>query len=182
MSLIEQIRCAVVSAINPKISPIENIILNSQYHCLAYAGQAGQVVPVNIPASFNQQIFSNKNLLIKSIKLIPYAWENTIDLSLSDGTTETVPPNMRLQRTMERFSASVDIRLLINGAVVNVFSIDAGGNNWFPLDLSVDNIYYNYKSKVQTVGFEVAALNFVNWANTGAQGLNVVVLLECYTY
>jgi len=180
--LLEQIKNVVSNAVGNKVSPLENIILNSQYHCLAYAGQAGQVVPRNIPASFNQEILANKNVLIKSIKLIPYAWENTIDLSLSDGTTETVPPNMRLQRTMERFSAAVDIRLIINGGFVNVFSIDAGGNNWFPLDLSVDNIYYNYKSKVQTIGFEVAALNFVNWANTGADGLNVVVLLECYTY
>lgn len=180
--LLEQIKSVVSNAISSKVSPLENIILNSQYHCLAYAGQAGQVVPANIPASFNQQILAGKKVLIKSIKLIPYASENTIDISLSDGTTETVPPNMRLQRTMERFSAAVDIRLIINGGLIDVFSIDAGGNNWFPLDLSVDNIYYNYKAPVNTIEFQVAALNFVDWVATGAAGLNVVVLLECYTY
>lgn len=179
--LFDQIKKAVESVFNKNVSPLENIILNSQYHCLMFAGQAGAVVPVDIPATFNQAIFNGKKLLIKSIKFIPYASENTIDLSLSDGTTETVPPSMRLQRTLERFSTAVDIRLFINGSYQNVFSSDPA-NNWFPLDLTLDNIYYNYQSNVQSVTFQVAGINFVDFAATGANGVFMSIILECYTY
>jgi len=181
LNLLDQIQKTVEKVFNKNVSPLENIILNSQYHCLMFAGQAGAVNAVEIPATFNQAVFSGKKVLIKSIKFIPYASENTIDLSLSDGTTETVPPSMRLQRTLERFSTAADIRMFINGAYVNVFSSDPA-NNWFPLDMQLDNIYYNYQSNVQNITFQMAGINFVDFAATGANGVFMSIVLECYTY
>ena len=61
----EQIKKEVELQIkNQKNNPIDSIILNSQYHCICFAGQADLIAPVNILARFNQDIFQNKYSII----------------------------------------------------------------------------------------------------------------------
>ena len=65
--------------------------------------------------------------------MIPYANAPAVDIRLTDGittTTETVPANMRLQRTLEAYSASLNIKFEINGSAVDIFSDDPAGGTF----------------------------------------------------
>ncbi len=164
-------------------SSIEKIILNAQYHCLPFAGLATTAVSVLTPR-FNMDIVRNKNILIKGFQVIPYCDGNVIDFSFSDGTTETLPANTRLLRSLDQYSASMNLRVFINGAYVDIFPEDpagaGGGLWWLPIDLKVDGLYYKYKDKVDAIAINAGATVLTDFNNTG--DVLLVVLMECYTY
>lgn len=181
--LTEEIKTEIAKQVKGQIqsSSIEKIILNSQYHCLTFSGLATNINSV-MTARYDPEILRNKNLLIKSFKTFAYANDPTIDIEFSDGTIETLPNNHRINRPLDLYSNSLQLRVFINGALTNLFSEDVlGGTYFYPMDLNIDNIYYLYKDKVNDVAINANCHIDIDFNGGDAECL-LVVMMECYTF
>lgn len=179
----EQIKKEISTQLDKKLmeTSLDKIILNSNHHVLMFAGLATTTAS-QITPRYDPTIIQNKKLLIKRVQVIPYANHPVIDILFSDGTSETVPGNMRLQRTLETYSTSLNLRFLVNGNPIPMFLDDpAGGTFWYPLDLDCDNIYYLYKEPVQNLLFQAATTIYTDFSAATAEVL-LNILVECYSF
>jgi hypothetical protein len=162
-------------------SKIEDIILNSTYRVLSFAGSAGTpAAPNTLTACFDNSLILNKSILIKSIKVDAYARDPMVDIAFSDGTTETITANMRINRIFDLFTDSLNIDMILNESSTAIFPNDNSGDVYFPIDLFVDNIYKLIKN-VNTLTFRAGsflALNFVG----GTTQPNLIITMECYIF
>ena len=162
---------------NTKID-LFSLPLISQYRALLWYGDADGTT---LTPNFDTGSIQDRTLVIKSVRLFPYAATAIIDFYVNDGTvsnSETLPIGARLTRVIDNFNLGARIDFKINGTPVGLFPSDADGG--YPIDLFVDNIYFHYSEKVQT--FEVAITGDVLddiEANT-TQTPSIKVLVECY--
>lgn len=159
-------------------SPLENIIINSQYKILAFSGRADGTT---LGRNFLLNSVVNKRMLIKSVKLIPYAFIQTDVLwNATSGDQFAVPGLAKIPTVIDTFTTSSRISLIINGTRQNIFASNIGGA--YTLDLFVDNIYFNYKARIETIDFQVTGDIFTDLpAGTTGNPL-IKVLIECYSY
>lgn len=168
----------VKSRLGAMFSPLENIIINSQYRVIAFSGRANGTF---LNQNFLFNAIDKKRMLIKSIRLIPYAFVQTDVLwNSTTGDQFSVPPLARIPTVIDTFTTSPRITIEINGTRQDIFpSVTPGA---YTMDLFVDNIYSNYKSKVSTLNVSVLGDVFVDLP-TGTPGAPTIkVLIECYSY
>lgn len=133
---------------------------------------------------FDIRALIGRSLVIKRIKLIPFAGESTIDFYVSDGTVsnaETIPARARLTRVVDDFITGAIIKFLINGSPIGIFPSDGEGG--YPTDLDVDNIYYYFSEPVTSFDISVDAKVYTD-IEAGTLGTQTFmkVMVECYIY
>jgi hypothetical protein len=146
----------------------------STYRVLSWQGASDGTV---LTPDFNIIDIEGKFIVIKSFKIIPYYQDASVDLFVSDGVTdneETIPATARIDRVFDIFGSGTNIVMLINGGQVNLF------NAVFPLDLDLQNIYYKYPEKVQTLQLQITALIFENINTSVTDNANLKVNMEVY--
>lgn len=160
---------------------LEDIILKSRFNVLGFYGNANGTA---LTKSFDDGVFKNKSLLIKSLRIIPYYSAASEDISLDDGvtvTSETIPLDTRINRVFDSYigaSASY-LRLLINGSPV-IFNVDSSGAvDLLPSDFMMDNIY-SHHNMVSLLSIDCYFENLALVA--GVTIPDVKVYLECYIY
>lgn len=167
---------------------ISRIKLNSKYKVLLFGGVSDGTT---LTRRFTVDDIAGKNLLIKSIRIVPYYIDNgNIDTWLFDGVTntvETIQAQTRIERLFDSYSQVTYINVLINGSFVPIFPamdlptdpvITAG----YPLDIFVDNIYYKFPQLLQSFDMQIVAEVLLN-IQTNARGICYVkVMVECYLY
>jgi hypothetical protein len=128
---------------------IENIILQYKFKILPFVGTGNGN---DFEKMFDISEIKNQNILLKSIKFIPYYTDDSEDLVLSDGTTETIPATWRVNRVFDTFppvSVTPDYgyRLRVNGAQ-EFFSVYNVAYQYAvpPPDFQEDNIYQLFKN------------------------------------
>lgn len=165
-----------IKSLNPDL---ESIILNSKYQILVFQGRSDGA---NLQPNFNINIIRGMRVLIKSIRLIPYAFsESDVFFDNTNTVHFTVPAGGRLINVVDEFSTTARIDLFVNGGLLPIFPTYIG-NIGYPLDLYVDNIYFYYKAKVETINMSVTG-NVMIDLNTGAvEAPNLKVLIECYIF
>lgn len=154
--------------------------LISKYRVLVFFGRAdGDTFNLG----FNINDLRGRTLVIKSVRLVPYAAESVDDFYINDGTvsnTETLAARMRLTRVVDDFTTSTIIDIVLNGVPIGIFpsAADAG----FPADLHVDNIYYWFREKIQTFNVAVTANVYTDLeaGTLGTTGVFMKVLIEVY--
>jgi len=162
---------------NENKPPIDLLALPliSQYRVLLFYGTANGG---NLNLAFPIEVLQDHPVVIKRVKLIPYAGDATIDFFVSDGTTsnsETLAARMRLTRVIDDFNNGAIINFLINDVPIGIFPSDAAGG--YPMDLDIDNIYYYYSEKVQTfnVGVDGDIFEDLEAGSTGQPFIKVLV-------
>lgn len=137
--------------------------LISTYRVLSWSGSSSGALSANFAAAD----VIGKIMIIKAFRLIPYADEAMIDLYLDDGAGtvnfETIPDTARIDRLFDIHNSGTLITLLINGTVAP-FLITAGPNaaNAFPMDLTLDNIFYKHPEKITSLTLSVVGNVFTN--------------------
>lgn len=148
--------------------------LKSEYRILEWDGVANGT-PLAFGGGFTIADIRNRVMIIKSFKLIPYYAHDGIDFNFSDGTTETVFNNTRINRLFDFITVGTNIDFILNGVPLVMFMADD-----YPADLFVDNIYYKYPENLQTIVVQVN-MRVVEDLSTGAAATpNVRVVVECY--
>jgi hypothetical protein len=123
-----------------------NLPLKSQYRVINFSGTADGTV---LTPRFNILDFNNKYLIIKSFRCVPYYASEAIDFLFSDATSETIPAGDRINRIFDNFTTGASFRMQINEANIQMF--EPFGNEQYNLDLFLDNIYYLYPEKLQSL-------------------------------
>lgn len=164
---------------NPKL---DEIIINSEFKVLGFGGEADGATP--LVQGFDPNIISNKSVLIKGIQIVPYMDAAAVDFIFSDGTTETIPAGLRINRLFDAFSDAGGVvvhtmRFLLNGSSV-IFSTP-NFRGCPPPDFQIDNIYYLFKEKLQTMEFIYGAENSSDLAGLSVP-VFVKVYVECYLF
>jgi hypothetical protein len=165
---------------NPKITDtVADLPLKSQYKLFMWYGQANGA---NLTPAFQPVDIQSRIVVIKAIKIVPYYNAEAADFFVSDGVdfwTETIPLLTRMDRVFDLYSTSAQIRIIINGAAVPVFTYD-NTLVGLPLDLDLDNIFYKFPEKIQSWDVSVAA-EVYDLANPPVAVTPLVkVLIECY--
>jgi hypothetical protein len=159
---------------------IESIVLNSKYVVLTFVGFTTGVV--NLQHFFLDDVILNRRLLIKSVKLIPFALADAVDelYNLTTGDHFVINENARITKCVDAFTSTGHIQLFINGVDVNLFpSVAAGGQ---VLDLFVDNIYYNYKAPIASIDMNILGSIVSNFETQAEDTVKIKVLIEAYSY
>lgn len=160
-----------------------SIPLISQYRCLVFDGLADGS---NMTPRFDTQTLNNKIMVIKSIRLIPYASNDIVDFYVSDGGAltfkETIPINIRLNNILDQFNERTGIRILINDVPVPFLTtVQTAATGFYPADLWLDNIFYKYEFPVNNMTVSVFSTVVDDPSNPAASVIvNMVVLIECY--
>jgi hypothetical protein len=162
---------------------LDEIILNSKYVVLGFQGIADGATLLT--KSFADQTIRSKNLLLKSLRIIPYYSADTVDIELTDGvttTTETIGTGIRVNRILDSYTGAVAsfLRLLIDSKN-EIFNVSNTGNvDLLPPDFEFDNAYALYKS-IQNI--DMVCYFEVN-DPAGSTPINpyVKIYLECYLF
>lgn len=164
----------------PAFSLLE-LPLISKYRVVCFTGETDGTL---MTQQFQIQDFLKKSMVLKSIKLIPYASDDAIeDFYITDGVdtwNEVITNRGRLTRVIDSFTNSANIDIRINGVPIGIFPQPVGVSAVYPMDLFVDNIYYHYPENIETFTISIDGL-IVNdiVAHTGVV-CNMVVMVECY--
>lgn len=145
----------------------------STYRVLSWSGPADGTL---LTADFNIADLVGKIMVIKSFKVIPYYSDDSIDLYVTDGVTinaETIPILARIDRLFDVYGLTA-IVMNINGGQVNLFSAS------FPLDVDLQNIYYKYPEKIQTLTLAITGTIFGDIQAQTIQTPNLKVNMEVY--
>lgn len=167
----------------------------SDYKVLTWSGLADGTAL--IPRFNFDQILLNKNFVLKSFQVVPYYSETESEIvEAYDSANQSrfvVPTannvNYRAVRLFDRYEYGTEILMQINGARIPIFqqvndsNIDPAVWVGYPLDLSLDNIYYYYPARLQSLDLSIEAfINFnLNSANNYQNPL-VKVVIECYLF
>ncbi|HES60270.1 MAG TPA: hypothetical protein ENO18_07550 [Caldithrix sp.] len=171
-----------VSSIEKKNS-IEDIILKSSFWILPFSGLSNTA----LTARFNTSLYFSKNVLIKSFKLVPYYLTDSEDIRFSDGTTETIPANVRANRVFDPYTNTLGgishyATILINGKPVIINVDDANQAGVIPPDYECDNIYSLHKN-VTSIGIRYHNQLITDLTAPGTTGtFNLKAFLECYIF
>lgn len=153
--------------------------LKSDYRALIFYGTANGT---NLNQGFPIGDLQKRSIVIKSVRLFPYASDPTIDFFVNDGVvsnTETIPTRARINRVFDDFINGAQIDFIINGAPVGLFPSSAQGG--YPADLFLDNIYYHFPEKIQTFDVSIDVDLCIDLENgTFANQPFIKVLVECY--
>lgn len=146
----------------------------SSYRVLSWTGASDGN---SLTPNFNVDDLIGKIMIIKSFKIIPYYQNPSVDMYVSDGVTdfeETIPADSRIDRVFDDYTNGSTIVMTINGGQVNLF------NAVFPLDVDLQNIYFKYPEKIQSLSLSVLGMIIEN-INTGAtNNANIKVNMEVY--
>jgi len=164
---------------------IFSVALQKTYKLLSFEGLADGTA---MTPQFDLEEIRGKTLIIKSIRLIPYAngAGAITDISMNDGgaTTwsEALGDNVRLDRITDLFNEGTAIRLLLNGAPCSVFSqVFTNATGQYIPDLWEDNIFYKFPAKLQTISMAIFSTVADDLVTPGASvPVNMRVLLGCY--
>lgn len=156
-----------------------NLPLISQYRVLLFTGLADGT---DLSLGFNLENVAGRTIVIKSFKIYPYYNGNGVDLSLNDGAgtvyNELVYNLSRINRIFDDFVSSGTFRFIINGVSIPIFLQE--GLPGYPIDLQLDNIFYLYPEKIETLSMQIVG-NTIQDLTTGALVRpNVKVVVECY--
>jgi len=147
----------------------------STYRVLSWQGPSNGTL---LTPDFNIIDLEGKYIVIKSFRIIPYyPAANAVDMYVTDGITvnqEIIQSGARIDRLFDIKSVGTVIVMLINGAPVNFFNAN------FPLDVDLQNIYYKYPEKVQTISLTVNGQIIFNLQNNTATDSNLKVNMEVY--
>lgn len=176
----EQIQKAIDIAVEKRLSEtlsIFNLPLISKYKVFSFSGRAnGALLSLN----FSIDEILGRLVTVKSIRIIPYYFGVGNDIWLFDGVTNSVEAtynNQRIVHLLDDFVSGTKIDFLINGGNTGIFP-DTGV--LYPLDINLDNIFYKYPEKIQSINFQITS-NVINDLTTGALvNPNIKVLVECY--
>lgn len=154
--------------------------LISSYRVLVFWGTSNGGL---LNLAFNIADLEGRSIVIKSVRLVPYARDNVEDFFVNDGTvsnTETIPARARLTRVIDDFTASTIIDFLINGVPIGIFP--STGDGGYPADLHIDNIYFWYREKVQTFTVAVTSNVYTDLeaGTLGSGGFFIKVVVEVY--
>jgi hypothetical protein len=145
----------------------------SSYRVLSWTGASDGVA---LTPNFAIADIEGKFMIIKSLKVIPYYQDASVDLFVTDGVTvnaETIPAAARIERLFDTDAGTV-IVFRINGSPVNLF------NAIFPLDVDLQNIYYKYPEKVQTLDLNITGLIVENIQTGVTDNADIIVNMEVY--
>ena len=158
---------------------IEDIILNSDYKVLSWFGESDGTT---LNQNFDNAIIKDKKMLIKSFKIVPYAQaESDLFFNRTAGDHFTVPGLGRLTNVFD-ITTGTEIRIIINGANIGMFPIDPAQDQFYPLDLFIDNVYYHYRNFIDTMNIQVDGEIFID-LDVGTTGVPFIkVIIECYLY
>jgi len=158
---------------------LDSIILNSQYTCLVFWGRSDGSQLVQ---NFNQLIIRGKRILIKSIRILPYAFaDSDVFYNATTGDHYTVPGGGRLINVVDDMTTSARIEFFINEFLMNFFPTYIGTQG-YPLDLFLDNIYYNFKEKVESLRISVDGNVYTDLSGVAQNNPWIKLLVECYLY
>jgi len=173
-----------LTQIEKRISDLENnsidkIVLNSRYYCLSFSGFTTGVT--DFTNNFDISLLRNHKLLIKSIKLIPFASATTDEFyNATSGDQFQVLENMKLNRPIDYFTSAGKISIKINSVDVPLFPNTT--SNFQVLDLFVDNIYYNHKTPVQNIKVNIDGDMVDDIPADSSNYVKMKVLMEVYSY
>ena len=162
---------------------IEEIILNSEYKILTFAGLSDGI---DLVAQFDVSLFQNRKMLVKSIAFVPYYNVDSEDIRYSDGTTETILDQMRINRVFDWFGDPpaadvINTYIAINDRpIISVPPGSTGGS--LPIDFKADNIYYLVPNIVKSIIIRMGALVPDNIATGNRVAANMKCLLEVYLF
>lgn len=160
-------------------SSLEKIILNSRYFCLSFSGFTTGVT--DFTNNFDISILRNHKLLIKSIKLVPFASATTDEFyNAGSGDQFQVLENMELKRPINYFTSVGKISIRINNVDVPLFPNTT--SNFQVLDLFVDNIYFNYNKNLQSIAVNIDGDLVDDIPADSTTHAKMKVLMEVYSY
>lgn len=171
----ELIKKEVANQVESYLKPFETIdqkVLRSQYKVLVFSSLADGT---DLTPFFSINEILGKNLLIKSIRLVPWANGTTVDIRYSDGTTETIVNNTRIDRVFPIESFPNYFKLFLNGNLLPFFSTRINA------DMFIDNIYVDFKQKIQTIACQANLRIDIDMTGTAGTP-NIKVIIECYSY
>lgn len=165
-----------------KKKSIEDIILKSKFVLLGFNGNADGTTLLT--KNFDNSIILSKNLLLKSLRIIPYYGAATVDIDLTDGitnTTETIAMNVRVNRVLDSYTGAVaSFMQLFIDSKNEIFNVSNTSTDLLPPDFEMDNIYALYKN----IGnIDIACYFEINDPAGSTPAIpNVKVYLECYIF
>lgn len=155
--------------------------LKTAYKVLMWYGLGNGAAPLT--PSFNIQEIQGKVITIKAVRIFNYYNADAIDLWLDDGAgtnnTEEIETGYRINRLFDRWGSGTQIQFVINGAPISTFA-QAAGVSHYPADLDLDNIFYEFPSKVQTWDVTVFTEILEDLMNKTVSSPLVKVMVECY--
>jgi hypothetical protein len=147
----------------------------SSYRILSWHGASDNTV---LTPDFNIIDVAGKFMVIKSFKIVPYYQADSVDMFVDDGAgtvfQETIPATARIDRVFDIYGSGTNITLLINGGQVNLF------NAVFNLDLDLQNIYFKYPEKIQTLQLQILATVFDDINAQTTDNADLKVYMEVY--
>ena len=165
------------------VKEIESIIdlpLKSRYRLLMWHGLANGA---NLTLGFNIADILGRTIVLKSFAIYPYTVEPYDDFFVTDGVnnwTEIIPGLTRINRVFDKFGAGgTIISCIINGSPIGIFQ-NLTTVIGFPLDIALDNIFYEHPAKIQTWDMQVTSTVVSDLALNTQVVPNVKVVVECY--
>jgi len=162
--------------------------LISRFKYLQFNGLADGTLLV---PNFNVGDLVGRYFILKGVRIVPeYPPAAAIyqDFYVTDGITvnqELIPGNTRINRIFDESAIGTTLNLLFNGSSSDIFPQYAaivpplvGGN--VPLDLDVDNIFYKYPEKIETLNVSVLSSIFQTLNVPATLAPNVKVFVQCY--
>jgi hypothetical protein len=155
--------------------------LISQYRVLSFTGVSNGILVNN----FDPAVVFGKYIVIKSLKVYPYANGNVVDIFLDDGAgnvfKETQIVNSRLNRIFDVSVGGLDLQLFFNGSNISFSQRFGTLVEPYPLDLNLDNIFYRFPEKIQTIQMIANALIYTDMqAGAGTAACQLKILMEIY--
>ena len=160
---------------------ISKLPLISQYRVLVWDGRANGTLELTPRFTFAD--IQNKYVVIKSIRLVPYNFGDYVDFyTTPDGVTfntETIQNNLRMNRVFDDFVFGTSINFLINNNPLPIF---VPNSLCYPLDLWIDNVFYLYPARIETLNIFVNSRveQDISGVAGGLVAPNVRFVVECY--
>lgn len=167
----------------PDIKGLLDLPLKSDYRALLWHGLADGS---NLTLAFNINDLVGRYIVLKSFAIYPYTSQATEDFYVEDsGNTEqwaeTIPAGFRMNRVFDSFDEGTKVALLFNGIPSNIFfNVGIVLGVGFPLDISLDNIYYRFPEKIQLWDIQVNARAIIDLQGGLDGSPQVKVVCECY--
>jgi hypothetical protein len=175
--------------INERELNIFSLPLISKYRVIVFYGTADGSA---MNQGFNIADFQGRIIILKSFRMIPYSPDGeggVVDFYLDDGVNpvsqETIFDGGRLPRFFDFFGTGFSIDLRINNTSTSIFSNVQGGGGFYPGDLWIDNIFYKFPEKVQSLELFIQGL-MINDISVNPYGAgekinpDYKVVIECY--
>lgn len=156
-----------------------NLPLISKYRVITFHGTTNGLPLTQL---FNIEEIIGRILVIKSIRFDYYVNEQPFsDIELTDGVTitnELLQRGARINRVFDD-DTGMQFNFKINGSPAGIFGNILAGVS-YPADLNLDNIYFKFPEKIQTMEMTVTG-GLLDSPGTGNRlPQTVKVTMECY--